>query len=333
MLNDSKSTYTRQEVANLLNIKEKTVYSYVSEGKIEQAPNPYQVRKEALYTKASVDNLLQSLELETKVDGYTLQEAAGALGITRQRINALINEHDIKVIKNSKVRGGVPKTIIPNDSFELLNDITKTLRKKTNKQSKMNFYSPEYDIALYQLHLNPEGETYRVKKNNGVWGFMSNSNDTFVPYDYAVNNLSLNTCYSIHKKPVNSQSGYAEIQLPMITGFVYLDYLFEAFGVENMYIDVEKSNQEQLSVFVRQNIIPLEEIPQHKALNELKDYIVDGEWIVTEDELFIVSGQKRISAVISLENYNKLNSTATTVNKSMSEVLEDILSTHFKNMN
>lgn len=331
-MDSSKSFYTRKEVAKLLNIKEKTVYTYAQEGKIEAAPNPYNVRRETVYTKESVDNYLNQIEKLMKEDGYTLEEASKELGISRQRINKIIGEYNIQVIKNSKVRGGVPKTIIPEASFEQLKNIANTLKNKTNKQAKSNFYSQELDIAVFQLFYDQHGDSYRVKKINGEWGFSKTLDNTFIPYKVAQDMLELTSAYPIHQTP-NKQLGYAVFKLPEKhqNTLIYIDYFLSKLGVENIIIELDKVvNEQSITLHLRQSVIEIDEdTPSNQALEELKRHIVEGELVYTDTELFIIAGKRRISAIISLENFNKLTKLSIKESKDLSDVLDEILSKYF----
>lgn len=327
-MDNSKSTYTREEVAKLLKISEKTVYSYALEGKIEAAPNPYNVRRETVYTKESVDKYLKEIQELMKLDGYTLQEAAKELGISRQRINKIIQEHNIQVIRNSRVRGGAPKTIIPKESFGELKDVVQSLKSKTHKQAKSNFYSAELDIALFQSFRDSNGEIYRVSKVNGEWGFSKTSDNTFIPYEAAKQLLNLESVYSIHQK-ANHQLGYAKFTLPNNNEtLTIIDYFLENLGVENIIIDFEG---QLIVLYVRESILSIDEAaPITDTLESLKNHLVEGELILNKYELFIIAGQRRISAVISLNNYNQLTKLSKEQSKDLSWTLDDLLTDYFK---
>src|SRR6185312_3959673 len=88
--------YTRQEVADLLGISKATVYHYAKQKKIIKIDDPHRLIREARYKKEEVDALAEERQRH-RPTGLRPSELAKQLGVTTQRIYALIQETDLPV--------------------------------------------------------------------------------------------------------------------------------------------------------------------------------------------------------------------------------------------
>src|SRR6185312_11370330 len=88
--------YTRQEVADILGVSKATVYHYAKQKKIIKIDDPHRLIREARYKREEVD-VLAAERQQNQPTGLRPSELAKQLGVTTQRIYALIRETDLKV--------------------------------------------------------------------------------------------------------------------------------------------------------------------------------------------------------------------------------------------
>ena len=91
-----KDWYTRQEVADKLGISKATVYHYAKQKKIIKIDDPHRLIREARYKMEEVD-ILATERQRNQPMGLRPSELAKQLGVTTQRIYALIRETDLPV--------------------------------------------------------------------------------------------------------------------------------------------------------------------------------------------------------------------------------------------
>ncbi|MGF9977313.1 helix-turn-helix domain-containing protein [Viridibacillus arvi] len=318
MTSQSSEFYTREEVAKLLNVAESTVYAYAQQGKIETIENPFRVQKMARYSKASVDQLLESTKKEDDYVG--VNELAKRFKVTKQRIYQIINKYDLVI---DEVPYGERKTkyAIPLETQE---EIGKYLKQfKTSKGAKANFYTSKNEVALLQLFHSYTGESYRIIKNNEEkWGVFLPGTNSFIDFVTAKRDLELKPAYPIHQAR-KTKPGYAQFKLPKSKpqALQFLDFIYQHAGVENIYIEENSGN---LELFVKQMNVSLHKnpIPSTLSVDEIENYLVEGAVFEDEGSLYIINSQKLVTIHLKLSTIDLLHDRANETNENLSDIAE-----------
>lgn len=308
---DDNKYYTREEVAEILNIAESTVYTYAQKGKIQAEQNPYRIKKNARYTKTSVDQYLNSISIE----GITVDKLAKQLNISKARIYQILKQHKELVI-NKVPFGRSYKYLIPKVTQT---EIKKHLRNTNRKGAKKDFYSSKHQVALFQLfHSKTTGQEYRIYKNDAYWGIYLDEKN-FIVIDSAKKIFNLEPNYPLSNRKAIKGS-FGQFELPKNeNGFLFLDYFYQYVGIDNMYIH---ENDNTIELFIKEMNIPLETfpLPSEVSLEEIK--VIEGGIFESDGVLNILKSHKSVTVTLKLSTIQELQLYSQDTGLSISEITE-----------
>ena len=312
-----KDWYTRQEVADLLGVSKATVYHYSKQKKIIKIDDPHRLIREARYQKEEVDALAEE-RLRYQPTGLRPSELAKELGVTTQRIYALIRETDLPV---DELPVGDERTIysIPDETATWIRqEIEKTI---SARGTRVEFYDTKLDIALYQRFYTPQGQAMRVVRNdNQQWGFYLQSG-TWIPYSDGIQAFQYEPAYSIHQS--NRQiRGYTDFILPkeLEESFDFLDFVYQVWGIENIRIR-DQDTHIALSIKSGETEIP-EQIPNTVTESVIKKFLVLGEVILEGGKWTLISGYRRTTFDLPNNMLEEIKRIAQDYEMSMSDYVE-----------
>ena len=312
--------YTRQEVADLLGISKATVYHYSKQKKIIKIEDPHRLIREARYRKEEVDALAEERKRHQPT-GLRPSELAKQLGVTTQRIYALIRETDLPV---DELPVGDERTIysIPEETAEWIRQEIK--RTASVRGTRVEFYDAKFDIALYQCFRTQQGQDIRVLRNEKQeWGFYLQSR-TWIPYSDGIQALQYKPAYSIHQ-PNGKVRGYTDFILPKDRqeSFDFLDFVYQVWGIENIRI---REQEMHIAVSIKSGAIELPiPVPETLTENMIKKFLVLGEVVIDEGEWTLFSGYRRTTFDLPSNMLDELQEISKAKDLSMSEYVEAAL--------
>ena len=256
-----KDWYTRQEVADLLGVSKATVYHYAKQQKIIKIDDPHRLIREVRYKQAEVDALAAERQ-RNQPTGLRPSELAKQLGVTTQRIYALIQETELPV---DELPAGDERTIysIPDETAVWIQQQIE--RTASVRGTRAEFYDAKFDIVLYQLFRTQQGQDLRVVRNdNQEWGFYLQSR-TWIPFANGINVYQYEAAYPIHQ-PNRRMKGYTDFLLPkdLDESFIFLDFVYQMWGIENIRI---REQDTHIALSIKSGEIELS-IPIPETLSE-----------------------------------------------------------------
>lgn len=323
--NQEGKFYTRKQVADMLGISDRTVYTYVRDKKIRVAPNPYKIRKEAVYYCEEVDALVK--EKEKINQAATIAHVAKELGVSRQHIEYLITANSLNT--NRIHRKNTVRITLPKETIVKLEELVQESQDKSPKYRKSTYFNEINNIALYQKFTQEDGTNFRAELVNDVWGYRDDEGH-FIDFQSAKASLKLTPAYNINQEIIKDYN-YVELTLPKEQPEVWLifDYFLSTRGIENISI---RNSAQFIQLYVVQGIISLPKNPLPTSLTHscIAKYITAGDIIIEQDELFIIGSSKRLYTYIKLDNYNALMKKAEMKNVGIGEMLDEILEAFFR---
>lgn len=315
-----KNWYTRQEVADLLGISKATVYHYAKQKKIIKIDDPHRLIREARYKQEEVDALAEERQ-RNQPTGLRPSELAKQLGVTTQRIYALIRETDLPV---DELPVGDERTIysIPDETAAWIRQEIE--RTASVRGTRVEFYDAKFDIVLYQCFRTQQGQDIRVLRNdNQEWGFYLQSR-TWIPFTDGINVYQYEAAYPIHQ-PNKRVRGYTDFLLPkdLHESFVFLDFVYQVWGIENIRI---REQDAHIDLSIKSGEIELSvAIPETLSEEILRSFLVLGDIVIGEDEWTLISGYRRTTFDLPSNLLDKLQGISKERDLSMSEYVKEAL--------
>lgn len=316
--------YTRQEVADLLNVSKQTVYHYGKQGKIIKIHDKHRTVREVRYEKEGVDALIEQKK-QQKITGTTVSELAKRLDTTTRKIYDLISENKLEI---ETVRIGDERYIysLNNEQVEIIE--LSYRESKPDRAVKSEFYNSSFDIAIHQRFILDEQKEVRVMKGeDGVWGFYLPSHN-FISYKEAVKKYSIEAAYTIHQNLISARSGYTDFVLSKRSPktFYLIDTLYEMCGVENIRL---RDDSQHIKISVKSSNYDAIDVPPLYMVDKayIKKATVSGALIREEGKWNFISGVTRTS--FSLKNelldmlYKIAEEEGTTMDQLVEKAIED----------
>lgn len=317
-----ENTYSRQEVADLLGISKVTVYHYAKQKKIIKVPDPHKVMREAHYFKEEVDKLAEEKN-KNKTVGYSTSQLSRKLGVSDQKIYALINENNLHV---NKIPYGDERFIydIPE---ETANWIEKELvRTAPTRGNRSEFYDSNLDVALFQRFSSKDQQSIRLKRNHlGEWGFYSASL-SWIPFEKGINEYGYVADYSIHRPLIKVKGkGYTDFILPKNYEYTFflLDFIYENRGIENIRL---REYDNHLALSVKSGLMQiLGPLDKRFPIDLLDSFLTNGgagEVLFYEDEWHFISGYRKTSIELPIAMLGNLKKVADQEEQNINEIIE-----------
>lgn len=288
-----ENKYSRQEVADILGISKATVYHYAKQRKIKKVPDPHKIMREAYYYKEEVDKLAEEKNQQEKV-GYSTSQLSKRLGVSSQKIYALIKEYNLNV---NEIPYGDERFIydIPETTAKWIEQELK--RTSATRGIRSEFYDSTLDLAIFQLFTSNNQQVNRLLRNkDGDWGFLSSSG-SWIPYDRGITKYEYTPVYNIHRPLIKMKGrGYTDFILPKdsLSSFLFLDFIYANRGIENIRL---REYEEHLSLSVKsglmQIISPIESTLTIKIINSFLQNGGAGEILFDENEWNFISGYRK----------------------------------------
>lgn len=318
-------SYTRKEVADILGVSKATVYHYAKQQKIIKIDDPHRLIRHVRYKRAEVDALAAERQ-RNQPTGLRPSELARELGVTTQRIYALIQETELPV---DELPAGDERTIysIPDETATWIRQEVK--RTASVRGTRSEFYDTKFDIALYQRFLTPHGQDVRVLRNEDQeWGFYLQSR-TWIPFADGINVYQYEEAYPIHCSNRRIQ-GYTDFVLPKDSdeSFIFLDFVYQIWGIENIRI---REHDTHIALSIKSGDIELS-IPVPEILTEstLKKLLVLGDVVIGEGEWTLISGYRRTTFDLPNNLLDELQEKGKAQGQSMSEYVEEAIREKFE---
>lgn len=318
-------SYTRKEVADILGVSKATVYHYAKQQKIIKIDDPHRLIRHVRYKRAEVDALAAERQ-RNQPTGLRPSELARELGVTTQRIYALIQETELPV---DELPAGDERTIysIPDETATWIRQEVK--RTASVRGTRSEFYDTKFDIALYQRFLTPHGQDVRVLRNEDQeWGFYLQSR-TWIPFADGINVYQYEAAYPIHC-PNRRIQGYTDFVLPKDSdeSFIFLDFVYQIWGIENIRI---REHDTHIALSIKSGDIELS-IPVPEILTEstLKKLLVLGDVVIGEGEWTLISGYRRTTFDLPNNLLDELQEKGKAQGQSMSEYVEEAIREKFE---
>lgn len=312
-----EDSYTRQEVADLLGVSKATVYHYAKQGKITKIDDPHRLMGHVRYKREEVDVLAEERK-RNQPTGLRPSELAKQLGVTTQRIYALIQETKLPV---EELPAGDERTIysIPDETAAWIEQEVK--RTIAVRGTRSEFYSATYDIALYQRFITQHGQSVRVLRNeNQDWGFYSQS-QRWIPFTDGIRLHKFEPAYLIHR-PNRRILGYTDFSLPkeLEESFIFLDFIYQNCGIENIRI---REHDQHIALSVKSGEIKLsKQLPDLLTEEAVKKLLTLGDIVVEENQWTLMSGYRRTTFDLPNQLLDKLQTKGKEQGLSMSEYVE-----------
>lgn len=309
--------YTRQEVADLLGISKATVYHYAKQKKIIKIEDPYRLIREARYEKKEVDALAEERKRHQPT-GLRPSELAKQLGVTTQRIYALIRETELPV---DELPVGDERTIysIPDETAAWIqHEIERTA---SSRGTRVEFYDAKLDVALYQCFRTQQGQDLRVLRNeHQEWGFYLQSR-TWIPFIDGMHVYQYKAAYSIHQ-PNRRVRGYTDFLLPkdLHESFEFLDFVYQVWGIENIRL---REQETHMALSIKSGDVGLSiSVPETLTENIIKTFLELGDIVMEEGKWTLISGYRRTTFDLPNNLLDTLQGLSNEKDMSMSEYVE-----------
>lgn len=312
-----EESYTRQEVADLLGVSKATVYHYAKQGKIIKIDDPHRLIGHVRYKRSEVDTLAEERK-RNQPTGVRPSELAKKLGVTTQRIYALIQETELPV---EELPAGDERTVysIPDETVAWIEQEVK--RTISVRGTRSEFYSATHDIALYQSFITQHGQNVRVLRNEDQeWGFYSQS-QKWIPFTDGIRLHNFEPAYVIHC-PNRRILGYTDFLLPkeLEESFIFLDFIYQNCGIENIRI---REHDQHIALSVKSGDIKLsKQLPEMLTEIAIKKLLTLGDIVVKENLWTLISGYRRTTFDLPNHLLDELQEKGKEQGKSMSEYVE-----------
>ena len=172
--------------------------------------------------------------------GLRPSELAKQLGVTPQRIYALIRETDLPV---DELPVGDERTIysIPDETAGWIRQEIE--RTASARGTRVEYYDAKFDIVLYQLFPYTTRTRYTciAQRQPGVGILFAITHmDSF--YD-GIHVYQYEAAYPIHQ-PNSRVRGYTDFSLPkdLQESFDFLDFVYQVWGIENIRIREQETH-------------------------------------------------------------------------------------------
>lgn len=310
-----KDWYTRQEVADLLDVSKATVYHYAKQKKIIKIEDPHRLFREARYWKEEVD-ILAEKRRKNEPTGMRPSALAKELNVPVQRIYALIHETELPV---EELPSGDERMVysIPEETANWMRgQLTKTA---STRGMRVEFYDVKHDIALYQLFKTESGQEMRVIRNaEGAWGFLLPSG-TWIPYADGRDIFKYVPVYSIHQ-PNDSVKGYTDFAFSNedTDALLFLDFVYAQWGIENIRVR-EQDGQIYLSIKSGSKEVTAS-LPID--IEKVQSYLQLGDLIIEGTHFSLMSGYRRTTFDLPAKMLETLRKRAREEGMTMSEFVE-----------
>lgn len=311
-----KDWYTKQEVAELLNISTNTVYLYSKQKKIHKIPDPYKMHRESRYRKDEVDQLAE--RRAKKPEGFSPSQVAKKLKVPIQTVYNMLNEG---IISAEKIPYGDERFVyvISNDSMAAAYEYVK--KANARKVRRNEYYDSKADLALFQRFHSDVLHDARLRKDTkDQWSFYIRHSGKWISLPEGKEKLGLRPAYDIHKEKMKYK-GYSLIEMAKEHPQFYplIDYLFINWGIENFRIR-EKGEFVILSIKAGQG--PAHNLPF--SMESILPFITEGTWVIDDDMLYIRSAYQTTTFVLQTDILEEIKQKATEENITMSQVIESL---------
>lgn len=307
--------YTKQEVAELLNIAESTVYTLAKKNKIEVEVLPPGVSRPKRYTQQSV--IAFKNEHQEKPNGLSIHELASKYQVSKQRIYQWIKRLELHTETAIIDKRQCLVLAVADEAI-----LAEALNKKTHKGATTDFYQHLQNIALFQLFKTESGEQYRITRNEqNEWGIHVALTNEFVLFEEAVTRFGLIPVYTIHQDVI-ANTTYINFRFPMANREVYpfIDQCYANLGVENMHL-VVKQSELLLAIKAEHTFLSVCET----AIDYLNSHCENAVIEPVDGELQFTLLDKPVTVILREEIHLKLKQLATEENKSFSDIINELL--------
>lgn len=320
---EEKEPLKTNEVSNLLGVSEKTIYNYVKSGKLKPI-NYEQWQIEGTYYFSNED--IQKLMEDRKKPGFTTVEAAEILGISPTTVFRYVKDKKLPAIQ--EVYNGRSVYFINEEDLEEFN-ISKIQHYNRRKKE---FYSKKEGIALFQLFIREgtkeeariislTGKEYKVMTEDGeVLSLSELTNRGYKPkYEFA-------------NQKVNTRKGYVTFEFKKrneISSAVYrvLDLFYQYIGPVNMRIQLGENDS--IKIEVKPTLLPIDKNLYFDEIEVIKHNIIEGKILYRLKGVMIDTNLEGILIHLPTALKSRIKKRATTEEKSMEEVIVDVLEKEF----
>lgn len=317
--------YTRQEVADLLGVSKATVYHYAKQKKIIKIEDPHRLIREVRYQREEVD-VLAAERKQNQPTGLRPSELAKQLGVTTQRIYALIQETELPI---DELPAGDERMIysIPEETAKWIREeIKKTV---PSRGTRAEFYDSNADIVLYQRFTTNDGQDIRVLRNEEQeWGFYLQSR-IWIPFAAGIETYHYKAAYPIHQRTMRIK-GYTDFLLAkdLPESFDFLDFVYQVWGIENIRLREHETHITLSIKSGKKNIsVPL---PDTITESKLDSFLILGDIVIEDQKWHLISGYRRTTFDLPNNMLESLQKTANERDLSMSEYVEEALREKFE---
>ncbi|MBE1556844.1 helix-turn-helix domain-containing protein [Sporosarcina limicola] len=312
--------YTRQQVADLIGISKATVYHYAKQKKIIKIDDPHRLIREARYKKNEVDALAEERQ-KNQPTGLRPSELAKQLGVTTQRIYALIRETHLTV---DELPAGDERTIysIPIETADWIRQEIR--RTAPVRGTRAEFHDSGYDIAIFQLFRTKQGQDMRVLRNDKQeWGFNLPS-QTWVSFMDGIHVYQYEPVYPIHHATIRVK-GYTDFLLPknLHESFDFLDFVYQVWGVENIRL---REREKEIALSIKSGTVRLSiPVPETLTASMLQTFLILGDVVMEDGGWILVSGYRRTTFDLPTNMLDALQDISKEKDLSMSDYMEEAL--------
>lgn len=317
---------TIKEISESLRVAEITVYKYIEKGLLEEIEQPnlkYAINGQRLFTTQSVLNL-KELMTDTK-NHISLNAYAKEKKVSPELLKRIISNNGIVIPKGSH---GLRQTYLISPEIRETLDQLIMENNFAHFRTKKNYYNSHHNIALLQSFLIEDGRTYRVMTEGQRWGFYTETG--FTDFESFTNVKPL---YDIHKPTVKSSS-YVNFSIPKNekNAYSYVDAIYNTFGIENAQLIL---TEEHINVRIKMNSWKVKNDSEHvQRLLDLNNFTINGEIQLINQELHVISYDKRVVLVLEKEYHQQLSELAKEQNITDSrlaqKIIEEYLDKHQK---
>ncbi|WP_281217268.1 DNA-binding protein [Lysinibacillus capsici] len=306
-----------KEISESLGVAEITVYKYIEKGllvELEQPNLKYAINGQRLFTTQSVLNLKERMT-DTK-NHISLNAYAKEKKVSPELLKRIISNNGIVIPKGSH---GLRQTYLISPEIRETLDQLIMANNFDHFRTKKNYFNSRHNIALLQSFLIEDGRTYRVMTEGQRWGFYTETG--FTDFESITNAKPL---YDIHKPTVKSSS-YVNFSIPKNekNAYSYVDAIYNIFGVENAQLIL---TEEHINVRIKMNSWNVANDSVHvQRLIELNNFTINGEIRLINQELHVISYDKRVVLVLEKEYHQQLSELAKKQNITDSRLAQKII--------
>lgn len=308
---------TLKEISESLSVAEITVYKYIEKGLLEEIDQPnlkYAINEQRLFTTQSVLNLKERMT-DTK-NHISLNAYAKEKKVSPELLKRIISNNGIVIPKGSH---GLRQTYLISPEIRETLDQLIMENNFAHFRTKKNYYNSHHNIALLQSFLIEDGRIYRVMTEGQRWGFYTETG--FTDFESFTNAKPL---YDIHKPTVKSSS-YVNFSIPKNekNAYYYVDAIYNTFGIENAQLIL---TQEHINIRIKMNSCKVANDSVHvQRLIELNNFTINGEIRLINQELHVISYDKRVVLVLEKEYHQQLSDLAKKQNITDSRLAQKII--------